>query len=54
MRIDFEDKSYISVEYFKGKVRISVGAHSTENPLSLLVNAVELSEDEFSKLISKS
>ncbi len=52
MKIDFADKSYVLVESKVDKVVISIGAKSLDNPLSLTVNTVELSKEEFNKLIS--
>jgi uncharacterized protein YpmS len=52
MKIDFPDKSYVEAESKEGKVVISIGANSQDNPLSMVVNTVELSKEEFSKLIS--
>lgn len=52
MRIDFSDKSYVQASIKEGKVIISIGATSQDNPLSMVVNTVELSKEEFDKLIS--
>ncbi len=51
MKIDFPDKSYVQAETKDGKVVISIGATSQDNPLSMVVNTVELSKEEFNKLI---
>lgn len=53
MRIDFADKSFISATRSpEGRVVISVGATTLDDPLSLVLNTAELSEEEFKKLIS--
>lgn len=53
MRIDFNDKSFISAtKNDEGRITITVGATAPEDPLSLVLNTAELSEEEFKKLIS--
>lgn len=54
MRIDFEDRSHIECRKSDnpGKVIISISAKDHENPLKKVTNAVELSAEEFKKLIS--
>jgi hypothetical protein len=51
MRVDFQDKSYVAAESKEDKVIISIGAASQDDPLSMVVNTVELSREEFDKLI---
>ena len=54
MRISFEDKSYIQAEKTPtGKIVISVGAKSQDDPLSVVQNTAELTEEEFRRLISE-
>jgi hypothetical protein len=51
MRIDFQDKSYVTAESKEDKIVITIGATSQDDPLSMVVNTVELSREEFNKLI---
>lgn len=51
MKIEFQDKSYISLDKNENKIIVSIGAISPDNPLALIVNAVELTEEEFKKII---
>jgi len=55
MKIEFDDKSYI--ECIKsnqpGKVIISISAKDHENKLKKITNAVELTIEEFKKLVSE-
>jgi nitrate reductase NapAB chaperone NapD len=54
MKITFDDKSYI--ECLKsnepGKIIIVISAKDGTDPLKKITNAVELTADEFKKLIS--
>ena len=54
MKITFEDKSY--VECVKsdnpGKVVITISAKDHNDPLKKITNAVEITTEEFKKLIS--
>ncbi len=54
MKITFEDKSYI--ECIKsdnpGKVIITISAKDRTDPLKKITNAVEITNEEFKKLIS--
>lgn len=54
MRIDFEDKSFISFEHSTspGKVIISLGAKNFKNPLETIINSAELSLEEFNNLVN--
>lgn len=54
MKIQFDDKSYIECKKSEGKdtVIIMISAKDGENPLKKITNAVELTIDEFKKLIS--
>lgn len=52
MKIDFADKSYVSLESKDGIIVISIGASSQDNPLSMIINTVELSKEDFEKLVS--
>jgi len=54
VKITFEDKSYIEARKSDnpGKVIIAISAKDHENPLKKITNAVELTAEEFKKLIS--
>lgn len=55
MKITFEDKSYI--ECMKsanpGKIIITISAKDHADPLKKITNAVEITAEEFKKLISE-
>lgn len=55
MKIEFEDKSYIACQKSDnpGKVVITISAKDHENPLKKITNAVELTVEEFKKLVSE-
>lgn len=55
MRINFEDESYIECRKSDspGKIIIVIQAKDSNNPLKRITNAVEMSEEEFRKLISE-
>lgn len=55
MKIEFSDKSYIECVKSDnpGKVVISITSTDSENRLKKTTNAVELSLDDFKKLISE-
>ncbi len=54
MKISFDDKSYI--ECIKsdnpGKIVITISAKDRNDPLKKITNAVEITAEEFKKLIS--
>ncbi len=54
MKIEFEDKSYIECHKSDnpGKIVISISAKDHENPLKKITNAVELTTEQFRKLVS--
>lgn len=53
MKIQFSDKSFIETKRIEGgKVLIVIQAKDHENPLKKITNAVELSPEEFKKLLS--
>ena len=54
MKIAFEDKSFISCAKSDnpGKIVITISAKDSGDPLKKITNAVEISNDEFKKLIS--
>jgi len=54
MKIEFEDKSYIECKKSDqpGKIMIVISAKDYENPLKKITNAVEITAEEFKKLIS--
>ncbi len=56
MKIEFEDKSYVECRKSDtpGKVIIAISAKDHENPLKKTTNAVELTIEEFRRLISDS
>ncbi len=55
MKIEFEDKSYIECRKSDtpGKIIVAISAKDHENPLKKITNAVELTADEFKRLISE-
>lgn len=55
MKIEFKDKSYIECNKSDnpGKIVIVISAIDYENPLKKITNAVELTVEEFKKLISE-
>ncbi len=54
MKIIFEDKSYIECRKSDnpGKVIITISAKDHTDPLKKITNAVEITAEEFKKLIS--
>jgi nitrate reductase NapAB chaperone NapD len=54
MKIQFEDKSYIECRKSDnpGKILIIISAKDQSNQLKKITNAVEITEEEFKKLIS--
>jgi hypothetical protein len=54
MKIIFDDRSYIDCYKSNqpGKIMIAISAKDATDPLKKITNAVELSVDEFKKLIS--
>ena len=54
MKITFDDKSYIDCQKSNepGKIMIIISAKDGTDPLKKIINAVELTADEFRKLIS--
>jgi hypothetical protein len=53
MKISFDDKSYIDVRKSpENKVTIIISAKDQTNPLKKITNAVEITMEEFKKLIS--
>lgn len=55
MRITFDDKSYIECKKSDkpDHILIVVSAKDTENPRKKITNAVEITTEEFKKLISE-
>jgi len=55
VKIEFEDKSYIEVTKSDnpGKVIVVISAKDHENPLKRIVNAVEVTVEQFKKLVSE-
>jgi len=54
MKIEFEDKSYIECNRSAnpGKIVITISAKDYENHLKKITNAVEITVEEFKKLIA--
>lgn len=54
MKIQFEDKSYIECRKSDtpGKIIVMISAKDHQNPLMKITNAVELTVEEFKRLIS--
>lgn len=54
MKIEFDDKSYIEVNKSDnpGKIVIAISAKDHENPLKRITNAVEITTEQFKKLVA--
>jgi hypothetical protein len=54
MKIEFKDRSYIECNKSAspGKITMVIAAKDHDNPLKKITNAVELTIEEFKKLIS--
>ena len=54
MKITFDDKSYIDCQKSSnpGKIVVVISARDQTDPLKKITNAVELTVEEFKKLIS--
>lgn len=54
MRISFEDKSYIECKKSAepGKIMVIISAKDHLDPLKKITNAVELTAEEFKKLVA--
>jgi tRNA threonylcarbamoyladenosine modification (KEOPS) complex Pcc1 subunit len=52
MKIEFDDKSYIDCQKRDDKIIIIISARDGSDPLKKITNAVELTQEEFRKLIS--
>ncbi len=54
MKITFEDKSYIECRKSDdpGKIIVTISARDHSDPLKKITNAVEITTEEFKKLIS--
>jgi nitrate reductase NapAB chaperone NapD len=54
MKVEFADKSFIECTKsdHPGKIVISISAKDYENPLKKITNAVEITAEEFKRLIS--
>jgi lysophospholipase L1-like esterase len=54
VKILFDDKSYIEVQKSiePDKIFITIGAQDAVNPLKKIVNSVEISSEQFKKLIA--
>lgn len=51
MKISFEDGSYVDFRKFEEKVHLIVAAKDRKNDSNLIVNTVEISKEEFQKLV---
>lgn len=54
MRIDFEDKSYIDCQKsdHPDKILVVISAKDHENPLKRIINTVEMTTEQFKRMIS--
>lgn len=52
MKINFDDKSYISLTNSKDKVVISIAAKSNDNERQIIINSVELTMEQFNELLT--
>jgi nitrate reductase NapAB chaperone NapD len=54
MKITFEDKSFVEVKKSDnpGKIVLTISAKDHTDPLKKITNAVEITTEEFKKLIS--
>jgi hypothetical protein len=54
MRIDFEDTSYVEItQTNSGKILLSIGAKSCDDPRKKIINSVELTMSEFKKITAE-
>ena len=53
MKIQFDDRSYIEIKKENEKVVIIISAKDQDNTLKKITNAVEITIEEFKKLISE-
>lgn len=53
MKIQFDDKSQVECHKDGDKIIITIQAKDHLNPLKKITNAVELTKEEFAKLISE-
>lgn len=53
-KIVFEDKSYIQIKKSDEpeKILVIISAKDSQNPLKKIINSIEITEEEFKKLIS--
>lgn len=52
MKITFDDKSYVECRKSNDKILLIISAKDQSNPLKKITNAVEISKEDFKKLIS--
>lgn len=52
MKITFDDKSYIECRKSNDKIVVIISAQDQNNPLRKVTNAVEITKEEWVKLIS--
>lgn len=54
MKIEFPDKSYVDCQKSinPGKIMITIAAKDHDNPLKKIVNSVELTIDDFKRMIA--
>jgi len=55
MKIEFEDKSYLEITKSDnpGKIVVVISAKDYDNPLKRIVNAVEVTVEQFKKLVTE-
>jgi tRNA threonylcarbamoyladenosine modification (KEOPS) complex Pcc1 subunit len=51
-KINFDDSSYIELESTEDKIRISLAAKDSKNSRATIVNAAELSWEQFKLLVT--
>ena len=52
MRVDFEDGSYVEIKKTDDKITVIISAKDHLNQSKKIINAAEMTIDEFKKLIS--
>ena len=51
MKKEFEDKSFIEFKRTKNGIVIIMAARDSGNPLKLLINSKEISEEDFKEMV---
>lgn len=52
MRIDFDDKSYVEIKKTQDKIIIIIQAIDHNDKMKKVINAVEITSEQFKSLIS--